>query len=348
MSLSGARGLIRVAHNPTCELQAAMTIARVREPEMYRALAGAEYPGEYGERTSARRRGTQFENALYRDDAKLLCETLAPQLGAQPEAMSVRNLLAEVPGASAAAMAERRRRTQTVLADLASGAPVPDLLIQPQLRLGESFIAPDALALDRALGVYLPVEIKSFIVRDGVVDARDRDGARRQAAVELLALAQELPGSLAERLPERALFVFATPFGLRPNPAFAETLTAELYEMRRALETVAQVRGRLASLGVGGPLDTAALARLAPQLTATYQEGCVAGCLLASICRERSAGQAVVLGDAVAEVLGDIALPRAIELLQGAPPVTPREQRLAPALRDAASLFGWTASGRAA
>ncbi|MEN9937395.1 MAG: hypothetical protein RLZZ387_3974 [Chloroflexota bacterium] len=37
MSLSGARGLIRVAHNPTCELQAAMVIARVREPDMYRA-----------------------------------------------------------------------------------------------------------------------------------------------------------------------------------------------------------------------------------------------------------------------------------------------------------------------
>lgn len=45
MSLSGARGLIRVAHNPTCELQAAMAIERVSERALYQALAGAEYPG---------------------------------------------------------------------------------------------------------------------------------------------------------------------------------------------------------------------------------------------------------------------------------------------------------------
>ena len=40
MSLSGSRGLIRVAHNPYCDLQAAMALARVRETEVYQALAG--------------------------------------------------------------------------------------------------------------------------------------------------------------------------------------------------------------------------------------------------------------------------------------------------------------------
>lgn len=352
MSLAGARGLNRVAHNPTCELQAAMVIGRVREPEMYRALAGTDYPGEYGERTSARRRGTQFENTLFRDEARLLRETLAPVLGTTWEELTVRNLVAEVRGESAAAMAERFRRTRAVLEDLASGRPVPDVLVQPQLRLttgGEEamYIAPDALALDRSRLVYLPVEIKSFIVRDGVVDPQDRDSARRQAAVELIALDQELAASgIADRLGETALFIFATPFGFRPHPAFSERLSAELYEMRRALVVVEQVQSRLDALGIRGPLDAQVLARFAPQLTTTYQESCVAGCLLASICRQQRADQIVVLGDAVANVLGDdMSLSRTIELLQGATPQTPREMRLAPALLDAAAIFGWPSTG---
>jgi hypothetical protein len=67
MSISGACGLIRNAHNPDCELQAAMVAERVKEPEFYRRLTGQDYPGEYGERVSARRRGTQFESHLHRD-----------------------------------------------------------------------------------------------------------------------------------------------------------------------------------------------------------------------------------------------------------------------------------------
>lgn len=352
MSLSGARGLNRVAHNPTCELQAAMVIGRVREPEMYQALAGADYPGEYGERTSARRRGTQFENALFRDDARLLRETLAPVLGTPWEGLSVRNLVGEVRGESAAAMAERHRRTRSVFDDMVGGRPVPDVLIQPQLQLSTGrnqamYIAPDALALDRERRVYTPVEIKSFIVRDGVVDPADRDSARRQAAVELIALGQELAAcGVGEDSGEMALFIFATPFGFRPHPAFAERLSAELYEMRRAVAAIEAVRIRLEALGVQGPLDVQALARIGPQLTTTYQESCVAGCLLAALCRQRQTDQVIVLGDAAANVLGgDITLSRTVELLQGAAPQTPREIRLTPALRDAAAIFGWPATG---
>jgi hypothetical protein len=352
MSVSGARGLIRVAHNPTCELQAAMTLARVREPDVYRALAGTDYPGEYGERVSARRRGATFEHNLYRDNAALLRETLAPLLQVAAGDLSMRNLVAEVPSERAAAMAERHRRTRALLADLAAGRCVPDLLIQPQLQLAVGgdpadamYIAPDVLALSRARQIYLPVEIKSFIVRDGVVAPVDRDSARRQAAVQLLALRGELtPLRIADRLPDSALFIFATPFGLRPHPAFAEDLPAERYEMTRAVETLTHVRDRLRTIGVSDSLDADGLARLAAQLTVTYQESCVDGCLLASLCRQRANSQAIILGDAVAEVLGaEMSLPRAVALLRGDPPATARETRLAAALRDAAVLFGGTA-----
>jgi hypothetical protein len=334
-----------------------MAVARVSEPEMYRALAGQAYPGEYGERVSARRRGAQFENHLYADNASVLRETLAPVLGVEHTSMTVRNLVVEVRGASVAAMTERHRRTQRVLADLVSGLDVPDLLIQPQLKLTTSssqadtvFIAPDVLALDRERRVYVPVEVKSFIVRDGVVDRSDRDGARRQAAVQLIALRQELAlVGIADRLAEHAFFIFATPFGFRPHPAFAEQLPAELREMQRAHAAISEVRQRLRALGVIGTVSTADLAELAPRLTVTYQESCVAGCMLATLCRARSADQPAVLGDAVAEVLGtDISLTRAVELLQGTAPLSAREIRLALALRDAAAIFGWSTTGRTA
>ncbi|MBP1466229.1 hypothetical protein EYB53_010980 [Candidatus Chloroploca sp. M-50] len=359
MSLSGARGLIRVAHNPTCELQAAMMLTRVREQDVYLALAGTAYPGEYGERVSARRRGAQFEKNLYQDGAAVLRGTLAPLLGVAADDLTVRDLSEEVRGSSTAAMEERAWRTDRILMDLAADRIVPDLLIQPQLQLtlvgnlaSAIFIAPDVLALDRQRHVYLPVEIKSFIVRDGVVAQGDRDGARRQAAIQLLALAQELiPLGIADRLPEAAIFIFASPFGMRPHPAFAEQLSAELFEMRRVLDTMAQVRTRLQALGATAIADAEALALVAPRLATTYQESCVAGCLLAQICRQHAAAQPTILGDRAAQTLGEtIDLPRALALLHGAPATDEREAWLGPALREAAALFDWSTvvQGRAA
>lgn len=351
MSLSGARGLIRVAHNPTCELQAAMVLARVRELDMYRALTGAEYTGEYGERISARRRGAQFEDNLYSDNGALLRATLAPLLGVDAADLTVRNLVAEIRGSSAAAVEERTRTTSALLTDLAADRPAPDLLIQPhiQLRLDNDAsmsgsIVPDVLALDRSRRVYLPVEIKSFIVRDGVVAQGDRDGARRQAAVQLLALQQELTRrGIGNRLPEMAIFIFASPFGMRPYPAFAEQLPAELFEMRRALATLAQIRTRLVRLGITAASDTESLAAAAAQLATTYQESCVAGCMLARICRQKTSDKPAVLGDIAAQTLGeDIDLTRALALLRGAPAANSREAWLAPVLRETAALFNMT------
>lgn len=357
MSLSGARGFIRVAHNPTCELQAAMTLARVREQDVYRALAKVDYPGEYGERISARRRGAQFEKNLYKDGAAVLRGILAPLLGIADDNLTVRDLSEEVRGASASAMEERALRTTRILADLASGRDVPDLLIQPQLKLtldgdpaSAIFIAPDVLAMDRARQVYLPLEIKSFIVRDGVVSQGDRDSARRQAAIQLLALDQELTLlGIADRLPELAIFIFASPFGMRPHPAFAEQLPAELFEMCRALDTMAQVRARMQALGVPSTADADALAATAPYLATTYREFCVAGCMLAQICRQNTVAHPAILGDHAVQTLGaTIDLPRALALLQGAPATDERESWLGPALRDAAALFGRSTVGRAA
>ena len=69
MSISGTRGIVRVSKNLACGLQAAMAVEHEREPDFYRRVTGEEYPGEYGERFSARRRGTKFEAYLHENDA---------------------------------------------------------------------------------------------------------------------------------------------------------------------------------------------------------------------------------------------------------------------------------------
>jgi hypothetical protein len=352
MSLSGARGLIRVAHNSDCELQAAMALERVREPAFYRELAGADFPGEYGERVSARRRGTQFEQNLFKDNAALLREILAPRLDLAPEQIVTRNLTAEVRGTSVAAFAERLRRTRAILRDLANERAVPQLLIQPQLQIridgdgdgdgvATEYIAPDLLVLDADAGCYVPAELKSFIVRNNIAAPSDLDSARRQAAVQVLALRDELaPLDLAQRVADRGVFIFATPFGLRPHPPFEEQLEAEVFEMARALRVMATVRRRLSALRGG---RTTPLADLAPELAISYQESCVAGCALASLCKQRVSPRAVVLGDAVAEVLGPaMDLGRALALVGGATPASPQETELAAQLRDAVTALGWS------
>src|SRR3989442_6837326 len=133
MSLSGTRGLVRISANPQCEIQAAMVVENVREPEFYRRVTGTDYPREYGERVSARRRGTKFEANLHHNDAALLRKALAPLYCYDAEDIRVRNFEDELPGARNSVA--RLSRTRRVLSDLAAGRDVPHLLIQPQLAL---------------------------------------------------------------------------------------------------------------------------------------------------------------------------------------------------------------------
>jgi hypothetical protein len=61
MSTRGARGVKAVALNPDCQLQSAIVVADISEPEAYRKIAGEDCAGDYGESPVAFRRGNQFE-----------------------------------------------------------------------------------------------------------------------------------------------------------------------------------------------------------------------------------------------------------------------------------------------
>jgi hypothetical protein len=337
-------------------MQAAMVLERVREPEFYRLVTGEEFPGEYGERVSARRRGRKFEANLEMNNAALLRRAIAPLYRYDPEEMEVRNFAEEVPGPVArgggleSMRGARLARTRNVLKNLASGARAPHLLIQPQLRLqtGQgpkdyAYVTPDFAVLDPASGIYVPGEMKSFIVRNGTPDRADLELTRRQAAAEIIALRAE--GSrfgMGERVSNRAIFIFALPSGFKPAAPVVEVLDAEVREVRRAMDTLAAVRVKLGALRTGG---RERLENMIHDLLPNFQESCIGSCILASPCKEVIAGGARRLGDRAAGLFGEMNITRVVELaLDGAEPRDARERELAADLRVAADALGYRQS----
>jgi hypothetical protein len=324
-----------------------MAVEHVRELEFYRRATGTDYPGEYGERLAARRRGAKFEENLHRNNAALLRQAVAPLYGLDADAMVVRNFAVEVPGPRDELRAMRLHRTRNVLKDLAAGLPVPDVLIQPQFAVPTGpgprdfeYVTPDFAVLDPHITMYIPGEEKSFIVRDGVADRADLDRTRRQAAAQSLALRAEASRvGLEHRVLDRAVFVFATPFGLKPAPAFAEYLHAEVFEVARAIQVLSAVRVRLGELRANDPTP---LHLLVDELPINFQERCFSTCVMAPNCRERLAGRAIMLGDHTADLLGpDMDADRIAALALGEVlPANPQEAELAARLADAAVALG--------
>ncbi len=345
MSLSGTRGLIRVSKNPECELQAAMALERVREPEFYQRVTGQGYPGEYGERLSARRRGAKFESNLNRNNAALLRRALAARFAFDPEEMWVRNFGEEIPGPPSEMRAMRLHRTRLIVRDLAAGKPVPHLLIQPQLRLRTGagqrdfeHVSPDFLVMDPSIQMYIAGEEKSFIARAGVAEPGDLDLTRRQAGAGIVALREEAQrAGIGDRVSNRALFIVATPYGLSPADPVEEVLDAEVHEVEKAVAVLARVRQRLQQIrGVDQP----PLELVMDDLTVHFQEGCIGSCILASVCQERFMGQALLLGDHAAELVGPETDPaRLVALARGALPRDAQERAIAYRLNQAAAVL---------
>lgn len=347
MTLSGARGLVRVSINPRCDLQAVMAVERQREPDFYRQVTGAEYPGEYGERLSARRRGAKFEANLHANDAAELRRAVGPLYGLDPATMWVRDFSQEVPGPPTTMRAQRLVRMRRIIDDLAAGRPVPQLLIQPQLRLPTGpgrmdfeHISPDYMVFDPAVEMYVPGEEKSFVVRDNVADPGDLDLTRRQAACQILALRAEARRvGLEDQVADRAVFVFATPYGLRPAPAREEYLPAEVHAMTRAVDVYSRVR---ADLAARRQHDDAPLAMLVDEIPTFLAESCQSQCILADHCGRHHIGTARGLGDVATRVLGAATDRAALrELLD--PDFTPADPDLAvltARLRDASAALG--------
>jgi hypothetical protein len=347
MKFSGASGLSRIALNPECAWQTVMLRSSKSEPEFYEQVTGEVFPKEYGERLSARRRGSKFERNAFDHQAAKLRAVMAERLGVAAEDIWVRNLEDDEPGGHESNRIRRSNLTRAILSDRLEGKRTPEILIQPQLTLTvhglarseRLFIAPDVLYLDSGSGRYRPADLKSFVVRDNQVAPGDLERSRLQLAIQSLAL-HEVLSVLADTRPQEHIgaLVFATPYGLAPHAPQEESLDAPVHLVRRAIAAIGHHHALIEGLKSKDGVKRESL--LLQELPNHYQDRCVSACALAGECKKRQQNRAAVLGDAAVEVLGpNMDVGRAAQLLAGATPRDQREREIAALLQELAQPF---------
>ncbi len=340
MSVKGSTALVRLAGNPSCEILGAMVMQEGSEKRFYERVVGEPYDREFGERQSSKRRGAQFEQNAYAGDARLLREAFASSISKDPGAVTVRNLMDDYPGTKEDARIGRLRLTRAILAQARRGEQQADIIIQPQLLIPTRpgprpffFIAPDILVWSSESQVYLPGDLKSFIVRENEVAKGDLARVRLQLGAQVLALMHEYDRiDTTVVVPAKGILVFSRPNGLRPHEPRIEDIGGAIEAIRIGIAAFLRHRARIDALRAGAEPFTVA-ADLAPN----FQDGCLASCVMAQWCRERVAGQAGDMGEVAREVLRNVSIGRALELLTGlAEPTTERERVLAERLRELA------------
>ena len=301
-------------------------MARSREPEpvFYRRVTGEKYDWEFGERTSARRRGSKFEQNLHQNDAALLREALAEFIGVDASRIYVRNMDDEVPGIRETARIMRYRRTLDIIESSIDGRRHPELIIHPELLLpvagsntGYVWVQPDFMAWDGRRQIYLPGDEKSFVVQENDVDPGDLERTRLQIGAQVLALRHlySKRGS-ANQVESRGLLIFATPYGLRPHAPRLEHLEGPVHSVTAAIEAFARHGAKIDHLRAK---DGAPMHLLVSDLEPSFQESCMSSCVLARHCRQRHIGRAPDLGDVAVELLGPNAdIERLADLIAGA------------------------------
>lgn len=349
MSVKGSTALVRLAGNPECEILGAMVLETGSEKRFYERVVGEPYDREFGERQSSKRRGSQFERNAYAGDARLLREAFAPFLEISADDVIVRNLIDEYPGTKDDARIARLKTTRTIIKNANDGNRSPHIVIQPQLVLPTNpgpkpyfFIAPDVLVLSPAERVYLPGDLKSFVVRENEVAPGDLARTRRQLGAQVLALRHEYH-RLDERIivPAKGLLVFSKPNGLAPHRPRIEDVAGAVEAVRIGVTAFLQHRMRIETLRAGADPYT-----VVGDLNPHFKDDCMNTCVMAQYCRQRVAGRTSDLGDVAAKVLGDMELDRAIGLMTGAVlPANEREEVVAEHLQ---ALAAHHTTGRAA
>lgn len=342
-TVKGSTALVRLAGNPACEVIGAMVLQPGSERKFYERVVGEPYDREFGERQSSKRRGSQFERNAYAGDGRLLREAFAPYFGTEPEQVVVCNLLDHFPGDKDDARIARLGLTREILKASASGQAAPHIVIQPQLLLNTRpgprpyfFIAPDLLVRSPVDGVYLPGDLKSFIVRENEVSQGDLARVRLQLGAQLLALKQEYHSvDPAIVVPPQGMLIFSKPNGLNPHAPRVEDLGGAVEAIRIAIGAFLRHRKRIDSLRAGAEPYT-----VVADLSPNFQEACLSSCVMAQWCRTRVEGVAADMGDVAKDVLGEVSIAHIIALLTGTTqPVNEAERSIAARLQGLKDQF---------
>jgi hypothetical protein len=340
----GARGIERLARNPTCFTLKALTIVGIKPATAASRILGE--PETSSQSPFALILGNQFERRILESHGAMLFTLYNEQQVLGPTESKIVSVEELAPGPSLLARRRREAETRRILDQRLRRHPnAPNIVIKPRLIITivgvPHAVEPDFLVAANGDDFYRVGEIKSYADREGKTSFADIRSACRQAAVGVVGLRQELqrqgvrdPSSLA--LPFGDL-VLRGPGSLNPRLNRMK-IEGEVDSLERALGETPRDLDELESMLPDGAVlsDPSVLSTLPHH----YRSTCKEHCDLWKICRSRSlaAGDPVILGELAAEQLAAAGtLSRALDLLnsRGAPVRSAGEAILAEELRKA-------------
>ncbi len=327
------------AKNPTC---AANTLSAVHNIRLDAAAKAIGLDPSFGQSPFAIARGNRFEAGLFFDNAAKLRGALERK-GCLPDgSVGLLDLRLRMNGGTRlASVDEALRETEEWLNEIAADPLVADSIVAaPMVRIPKGVILPEALLIIDAVTVIehggkalvTVGEVKVFPDRGGHTDPHQLATARAQAGVyrHALELAVSALG-LANRIEvaTEGFLVFTWPGSNSPSVRAGEDLTYQTIRAARGFDRLEQVALSLVRTD-DFRSDEPALVQRVVDAETDYSETCLNFCDLAPRCHDRalSAGDPVVLGDDVKRLLGDTTIDRAIEMMNGLPPLFERERDL--------------------
>ncbi len=333
------------ARNPGCQANTLSAVHNISMADVVKHEGGRV---TMGQSPFAIMRGQRFERALFRNDGQSLIEALK-RAGVLPTAgQGLVDLRLRLNGGPCHSLDESLARTADLLRALAGNRPPRNaawlvagatVRIPGGVMLPEALLVLDALVIrhDEAPRGLIVGEIKTYPDRGGYTDARELATARAQAGVYVHGLDLVLIDlGIAESFTvfRNGFLILTRPGFNQPSVRAGEDLRYQAERAKRGFELLRVAAERLPPPDGERRLDAVCEADM------DYSETCVSFCDRADTCRDKALerGDGAVLGDDVARFLGSVPLQRALELMNGATPVSPAEQDLARRIKDIENL----------
>ena len=278
----------------------------------------------------ARAIGVAFERRVMADKAKLIRELYRRSL-AIAEVVDLRHFLDNREPEKA------EEHTIALIEHRVATGEGPDLVLGARLPLetsaGTVHIRPDYLVFrGKAARVG---EVKSYLDLDGRTDASEIGTAVRQAAIGVLTIRALFGEGACEHIVDLVLRSPRRPWAtLRPLDG-----TAEIANISAFLSSMKKEEQEVEAATNGVPLLVPGAIEAVPH---RFEASCETHCAFFAVCHDEAIAkdELTLLGASAAAALEGVGtVARATELAQGAPPLTPDEERVAAVLEVA-----WRAS----
>ena len=324
--------------NPQCETNTLSAVLNVKLADVALSLG---YQPEYGQSPFAVTRGLQFEGWLFKDEAKVIRESMERVGILEENSSGFLDLRLTMNGGksikSVDAALEKSHQLLVSLSDDSKFIP-PTIIAGLMLKIPKGVMLPEATSIIDVTTiqrvddewVIRVGEIKVFPDRGGHTDANEISTARAQAGVYQHALQITVDSLNLTKPPlvsRNGYLVFTWPGTNSPVIRANEDLT---YQARRAalgfdrLDNVAQ---ELISKQTKNFAEVDLKDWIAHSKT-EYKEICWSFCDLAPRCQDLAIvdDRAIVLGTEASKLLGSVTISRAIGLLDGLEPNTEIER----------------------